>query len=167
MGDGLLTSHAPDPIVLKQLLGAVACAWILVQAVGQEVLDELPLLVVLEPGVVRLLRLNRNLGLLLILPPEWELGAQHDVRKDAQGPRVNLVIVGRSLADDLWRHVHQRAERLRALVILLEHAREAKVRQLANQLGLPALVHLDVHHYVFQLQVAMHHILLVHVVEGP
>ena len=49
MGDGLLTSHAPDPIVLKQLLGAVACAWILVQAVGQEVLDEFPLLVVLEP----------------------------------------------------------------------------------------------------------------------
>ena len=167
MGDSPITRHALDPFMLQQLLGAVACAWILVQAVGQEVLDELPLLVVLEPGVVRLLRLNRNLCLLLILPPERELGTQHDVRKDAQGPRVNLVIVGRSLADDLRRHVHQRAERLRALVILLEHAREAEVRQLANQLGLPALVHLDVHHYVFQLQVAMHHILLVHVVEGP
>ena len=75
MGDSLLTSHALDPVVLKQLLGAVACARILVQAVGQEVPDEVPLLEVLERRVVRLLRLNRNLCLLLMFPSEWELGA--------------------------------------------------------------------------------------------
>ena len=110
MGNCRLTRHALNPLVIEKLFRRVASSRVLIQAVRDEVFDDIRLLVFVQLRQVRLLCLDRFGDSLFCLAYEGVLGAKHDVSEDAKSPRVNLAIVRSTSLEYFGGHINVCAE---------------------------------------------------------
>ena len=133
--------------------------WIFFEYLEQKVLCILTYRLPLSCPEIEILTQYALIDLFLGFSIEGRLATEKDVSHAARTPDVDLCIIF-LMANDLRRHVHWTAKHLLHLILGLVKRRKPEISQLNIQ------VLNRVNKDILRLDISMHHIVFVHIVQG-